>query len=1350
MLLTQAQLTASANVSVPANSHIFATASSGFNRAVSFLLTGIVANSISTLTGGFAGTDPNVTVNLEPKSNFTQHRMYQPLPLALLSAWPLDPSPIVFNPGVIATSSIGGQGTMIGLTPHQYSLNPLKAFVSGTNKNILLHVGQALQTASAGELVYSTKPTIFYGGLVAGNTISRGGYNAALASAQYHRHTYPYNTPFYATDKIRNDVPNYDTYAQFSDLVKESGRDFSIVPEFNISDHMQHYSSKIKLNEIRDAEVYAIKEVQSPVLDIVDKKLFLPSKINIGSKLKFNLKYLSLDGADITSSSPNQTYESAGLNQFGNLLRYDDVSDSYVYKAEQQNHVDRIADIVKFNQKYSNTEDITNFSNLTEASNILNSGTPSEIVFTCKAVKKGRIRNGFFPVTRTLQIVKDFEKSIFRDNPDKPVGINMMRAFSSDSQDITLAAAYAKQAVIEPLFAPGILYNSIKAGIAVDWPIYTDFANGQRRPPIYYAPQHFVSASSMFQSFHARGNSAPGNENRVNNNASSSFNYGGFQMIGASRCIPAILNNIPLRRLPFKALYDYSVLDNIAPGKADLYLPTDFVDLDRSHVFSHKLTNTRASNDPRHLAADYPSGKASQYSLPFLTNSIHPGYAFPTGLPRNSDPKHPGARLTKEFATQFNENSNLYLYFSSINNYLAETMNFFLDDSDEKVPGLKLPVILPSTNQAFAGNINFLDAGPDSTKPYYMTINLSMGKRQVNAEGPRDSGNPRNRKSIFTGSFMRGYIYGPPIEIVPHQSASFAQLRNGRALPYGQAIDTISDSAEIVNLRVVGSSSAWWEYEDYFSYNLQDPAYQAYTPPYFYGDSNYVLKFTLDEAPVGQAGLQPFEDVWSFATEEGAFYFDQYHTGSAQKYNTASFDLNGLCNFLPSTSSVSAGSFSRMKLDASVEISRPIDVTKGAIDFSTAYIAPWWTCPVLDFSSSYAAVLTGSTNDDLTVNDDQFHGAGSLRYSTVNNTYHSIKTGRGLWGGYGTDPYDRTALEAVRDVDPATSDVHLNEKGVYLSIVDNFSGDAAVRSQPEIITNSNTLTPILPEVDGYFSSVGSKSSATNTTGSLAEKLSFSTNKKYPIGKMASSKTLSEAIVVIPYLEDPIRIVPRLKTFESGLNINFDEGKVLQSGLPSATSMEVQVGDLQFGQDQLIPGDEAYHTREIIPGKHFLPIQKSLFQRALSNVLGRKYLDPDQQVGVYGLQEFNESSFNALLSTDVGKMIDTLTGYSTNNSLLKHHSIQYQMPPEFDFIHNSNIDPFQMIIIPFQHEFNKQDLLDIYQNINPRITKKIETAINEIVIRPQGLEGLEQATWMPKIYTQSLQYLKDLEYPKTIN
>ena len=193
---------------------------------------------------------------------------------------------------------------------------------------------------------------------------------------------------------------------------------------------------------------------------------------------------------------------------------------------------------------------------------------------------------------------------------------------------------------------------------------------------------------------------------------------------------------------------------------------------------------------------------------------------------------------------------------------------------------------------------------------------------------------------------------------MPHKSASFSQLRSGRALPYGQAIDTITGSAQIVNLRVVGSSSAWWEYEDYFSYNLQDPAYQAYTPPYFYGDSNYVLKFTLGDAAVGQSGFQPFEDVWSFATEEGAFYFDEYHTGSAEKYNTASFDLNGFCNFLPATDSVSAGSFSRMKLDASVEVSRPIDVSRNNIEFSTAYIAPWWTCPVLDFSSSYAAVLT--------------------------------------------------------------------------------------------------------------------------------------------------------------------------------------------------------------------------------------------------------------------------------------------------------------------------------------------------------------------------------------------------------
>ena len=42
------------------------------------------------------------------------------------------------------------------------------------------------------------------------------GYKIPTASLQYNRHTFPYNTPFWATHKIRNNNPFYDSYSDFS------------------------------------------------------------------------------------------------------------------------------------------------------------------------------------------------------------------------------------------------------------------------------------------------------------------------------------------------------------------------------------------------------------------------------------------------------------------------------------------------------------------------------------------------------------------------------------------------------------------------------------------------------------------------------------------------------------------------------------------------------------------------------------------------------------------------------------------------------------------------------------------------------------------------------------------------------------------------------------------------------------------------------------------------------------------------------------------------------------------------------------------------------------------------------
>jgi hypothetical protein len=78
----------------------------------------------------------------------------------------------------------------------------------------------------------------------------------------------------------------------------------------------------------------------------------------------------------------------------------------------------------------------------------------------CEAVLKFLPYKGFYPADRTLQLGTIFSASITdRGYP----GINI--------QGATGSAGF--RTIMQPFFAPGILYNSIKSGIAVDYPIAT-------------------------------------------------------------------------------------------------------------------------------------------------------------------------------------------------------------------------------------------------------------------------------------------------------------------------------------------------------------------------------------------------------------------------------------------------------------------------------------------------------------------------------------------------------------------------------------------------------------------------------------------------------------------------------------------------------------------------------------------------------------------------------------------------------------------------------------------------------------------------------------------------------------
>ena len=733
--------------------------------------------------------------------------------------------------------------------------------------------------------------------------------------------------------------------------------------------------------------------------------------------------------------------------------------------------------------------------------------------------------------------------------------------------------------------------------------------------------------------------------------------------MAGSKCLGRIdwliLNSRPDSTLPFEALYDASHLDQFK--NKHLRLVTDFVDLDRNTSYPNTSGSivTGSGRTVGSFATDYP---AEALKL----GDYHPGLVVGT-----RDSGHPAATLSRKMSEVVSSNKNLY--YSSMNNFLCETMDFFLDDTH--IPGVKLPVATSEIRNKDDIQIN-------SDLNYYMDVSLNMGLHQVMCEGPRDAGVGGGEaiNNDYAGDYknakMRGYIYGPPTEIVIHhpdggQTLSHTGLRISyfeqalNARPFWLPDGTVTKNTASIPIR---------DYESYFAANLQDPAYQAYTPPYFYGESKMVLSYKFDNVTNTSPYDLNMQEIFEHA-ESNSFNSVYYHSGSGDGR-----DLIGLCKTSPHTASISNGAAERMSIEASVDIFNPpiplFDMTHGASDNKHMwYIAPKWVCPVLDFSSSVSAVRL----EQPIVTKYSATGNETIYFSYVENEYHDNTTGKGMWGGYGTDPYDLDAMQAVYDNMSGDTnkiaDTSLAEKGIYLEIKRSalatetaFTRNAAIQSHITSIDDSRAIDQFSLDRAPHLSSLLSP------TGSLVDVLGFE-ERKYEIGKMATEKTVSEAIVLIPYFEEPIHIV--------------------------ANSAEI----MPHGYKEL------YTTRHIIPGKFFLPIHSNTFENILSVILSNRYYKEDEAF-------LGAGSIDEVLSTDAGQMIDRLLGRDTASATRKGRK-GYQLPPEFDFIHNKSVAPFQMIVLPMTDTLSRQDLLDIYQGVMPDSSmkfKKIKS--NSVSISPR--------------------------------
>jgi len=117
-----------------------------------------------------------------------------------------------------------------------------------------------------------------------------------------------------------------------------------------------------------------------------------------------------------------------------------------------------------FYKDFSNSEFLKEFANISEITDT----TPKEIRLICKAVTRFNPYKGFYPAQRTIDMVSQFAES-YKDS----ISANGYGAPAVSGRTAIDDNGSLLRPLLQPLFAPGILYNTIKSGISVDFPVIT-------------------------------------------------------------------------------------------------------------------------------------------------------------------------------------------------------------------------------------------------------------------------------------------------------------------------------------------------------------------------------------------------------------------------------------------------------------------------------------------------------------------------------------------------------------------------------------------------------------------------------------------------------------------------------------------------------------------------------------------------------------------------------------------------------------------------------------------------------------------------------------------------------------
>ena len=185
--------------------------------------------------------------------------------------------------------------------------------------------------------------------------------------------------------------PFYASYDYFAEELRGIGKDYSIVPEYRISTHVEKLLRK-------------------------------------GSRSKMSNMF------ELTGGAPDKN----------------------------------VSNEKKFYQTYSSSDFLRHFASIREDHKDFED--PGTITLTCKALKKFLAYDSFYPQDRSLDCAQQF--------------------YDSYERQITGSIGTLKtQPFLDTLFAPGVFYNTVKSGLAVDYPILTEkcliYSSGNVEPKFY-------------------------------------------------------------------------------------------------------------------------------------------------------------------------------------------------------------------------------------------------------------------------------------------------------------------------------------------------------------------------------------------------------------------------------------------------------------------------------------------------------------------------------------------------------------------------------------------------------------------------------------------------------------------------------------------------------------------------------------------------------------------------------------------------------------------------------------------------------------------------------------------------